>query len=180
MHNRIPRFYSAELDFKAIHHQLKHLNCPFCRTIGNLILHGFLYGYDKKRRGRRIFCSNRNKRRGCGRTCSLLIAGFLKYFRLKSSELWVFINGLLQGLSKQAAWMRTGLSIAESFLYGLSRRLKVNEPYIKTKLFSLNPLSIKNTFTKLQECFACSDPISAFQLYFQDDFLKTIAYSPAL
>jgi len=47
---------------------------------GTLIRHGFLCGFDesspqrKTVRARRIFCSNRNARRGCGRTFSVWIA----------------------------------------------------------------------------------------------------------
>jgi hypothetical protein len=176
---RIPRFYSSESDFKAIHHKLKQFNCPFCRTIGNLNLHGFIYGYDKKRRGRRIFCSNRNRRKGCGRTFSLLLAGFLRNFRLTAHELWTFISGLVQGLSKQAAWAQNGVSISESFLYDLSRRIEINKPYIKTRLFSLSA-ALNNTFIKLLDCFPATNPIAAFQQHFQDNILKVRVRSPVL
>jgi len=169
---KIPRFFSSESQFQALHHKLKLLNCPFCRVTGCLNLHGFLYSYDNKPRGRRIFCSNRNKRKGCGRSFSILLAWLLKNFRLTALDLWTFISGLINGLSKQASWIKTGLSISQSFLYCLSRRLKTNVPYIRTKLLGVAPSFLQETFILLKNSSLKNNPIWWFQEHFQDDFLK--------
>jgi hypothetical protein len=148
------------------------INCPFCSMIGCLNLHGFLYGYDDKQRGHRIFCSNRNRRKGCGRTFSILLAWFLKHFRLTACELWTFISGIIDGLAKLKAWSRTEHDTSQSFLYNISRRLKTNEPYIKTKLVSITTSFLQETFVLLKKCSTNVNPIQWFQEYFQDDFLK--------
>jgi hypothetical protein len=80
------RYYRTEEEFEGIRSRLKNNPCPHCRITGCLILHGYLYGYKedtsskKVKRGHRIFCNNRLNRKvkGCGRTFSILISGFIK------------------------------------------------------------------------------------------------------
>ena len=73
-------FSGDEEGFLAIYEKLKVTACPHCKATGLLVLHGFLRGYDesspreKTIRARRIFCSNRNNRQGCGRTFSVWLA----------------------------------------------------------------------------------------------------------
>src|SRR5207247_1421567 len=58
--------------------------CPHCKAVGTLIRHGYLRGFDegnsqrKTIRARRIFCSNRNARPGCGRTFSVWAAAKIR------------------------------------------------------------------------------------------------------
>lgn len=180
MAKEIPRFYNSIADFNVFYMRLKLVKCPFCRLVGCLILHGYLHGYDENKdseciRGRRIFCSNRNRRSGCGKTFSILKSLFLKFFRLQAVTLWTFIKGLLAGKTKKAAWQSTGIQISESFLYGVARRLTVNKSHIRTRLYTLeaHKASCQNSiFHQLKQLFNSGNPISAFQYYFQDDFLR--------
>ena len=70
-------FYRSDEEWHAVAERLKLTPCPHCKVVGTLIRHGFLYGFDdssprqKTVRARRIFCSNRNARPGCGRTFSV-------------------------------------------------------------------------------------------------------------
>jgi hypothetical protein len=63
-----------------------------------LIQHGFLYGFDdssprrKTVRARRVFCSNRHTRRGCGRTFSVWIADKIRRLSLTTGCLWRFLQ----------------------------------------------------------------------------------------
>ena len=72
--------------------RLKVTPCPHCRAIGALIRHGYLRGYDegnlrhKAVRARRIFCSNRGRRPGCGRTFSVWIATKVRRLGLTTGE----------------------------------------------------------------------------------------------
>src|SRR5476649_1963438 len=67
-------------EWSAIAERLKQTPCPHCKVVGALIRHGYLRGYDecnskqKTVRARRIFCSNRHARHGCGRTFSVWLA----------------------------------------------------------------------------------------------------------
>lgn len=92
------RFCSCEEDLKRFHFQLKQTLCPYCKSIGFLNLHGYLRGYDEHDcckmvvRGRRIFCNNRGRRTGCGRTFSILAAQIIKKFLTSAKSFWRFLK----------------------------------------------------------------------------------------
>ncbi len=91
-------FYRNAAEWLAIAERLKQTPCPHCKAVGALIRHGFLRGYDdsspqrKTLRARRIFCSNRNARRGCGRTFSVWIADKIRRLSLTTGGLWRFLQ----------------------------------------------------------------------------------------
>ena len=65
------RFAADEAELGALGLQLKQWRCPHCGREGALIGHGWLRGYAEHGgegviRGRRVFCSNRFRRGGCG------------------------------------------------------------------------------------------------------------------
>ena len=101
-------FYRDAEEWMAITHRLKLMPCPHCKAIGTLIRHGFLYGFDessprqKTLRARRIFCSNRHARPGCGRTFSVWIADKIRRLSLTAGALWRFLELAIAG-SIQAA-----------------------------------------------------------------------------
>jgi hypothetical protein len=84
-------FYRNAAEWLALADRLKLTPCPHCRVVGALNRHGFLYGFDdssprrKTVRARRIFCSNRCARRGCGRT-KRLHADDLRDFLLRQLD----------------------------------------------------------------------------------------------
>ena len=70
-------FFRDNDEWKAFAERLKLMPCPHCKCVGALIRHGCLGGLaDGKRtlRARRVFCSNRQARPGCGRTVSVWCA----------------------------------------------------------------------------------------------------------
>jgi hypothetical protein len=91
-------FYRSVEEWNAIAERLKQTPCPHCKIVGTLIRHGFLYGFDdsspqrRTLRARRIFCSNRQARRGCGRTFSIWIADKIRRLSLTTSGLWRFLQ----------------------------------------------------------------------------------------
>ncbi len=90
---RSPPQVACAAAMRRCRRESKLLACPHCRRIGWLIGHGFLRGYasngrDQRLRGRRFFCSNRNRRRGCGRTCSVLLSIFLFRRTVRALHLW--------------------------------------------------------------------------------------------
>src|SRR5271155_4021704 len=82
----------------AIAERLKQTRCPHCKVVGTLNRHGCLYGYDesspqrKTLRARRIFCSNRNARPGCGRTFSIWSADKIRRLSLSTHAVWQFLQ----------------------------------------------------------------------------------------
>ena len=84
-------FYRSDEEWIAIAERLKQTPCPHCKAVGTLIRHGFLRGFDdsnpqrKTVRARRIFCSNRHARRGCGRTFSVWLADKIRRLSLTTA-----------------------------------------------------------------------------------------------
>lgn len=91
-------FYRSEQEWISIAERLKQMPCPHCKTVGTLIRHGALYGFDdsnpqrKTLRARRVFCSNRYQRRGCGRTFSVWIVDKIRRLSLTTRTLWLFLQ----------------------------------------------------------------------------------------
>jgi hypothetical protein len=96
-------FYCNDEEWMAIAERLKQTPCPHCKVVGALIRHGCLYGFDesspqrKTRRARRIFCSNRNARPGCGRTFSVWLADKIRRLSLTTAALWLFLQYAVAG-----------------------------------------------------------------------------------
>lgn len=186
MRVKIKRFYRSEKDFRRFYFLLKQMPCPHCKEIGSLILHGYLYGYDEKVygkriiRGRRIFCSNRRRRKGCGRTFSLLKSNMLKGFNIGAESFWRFLRGIVKGRDKIQAFRHLRLSFSNTTVYRLWKRFSQCQSRIRTHLFTRHPppkllhvhspaiqtiLHLKSVF-KRGPC-----PICAFQECFQMAFL---------
>ena len=81
-------------EWTALAQRLKHTPCPHCQVVGTLNRHGCLYGFDdqnlkhKTLRARRVFCSNRQARPGCGRTFSVWCADKIRRLSLTTHCLW--------------------------------------------------------------------------------------------
>jgi len=96
-------FFRNPEEWVALAERLKQTPCPHCKVVGTLIRHGLLYGFDdsspqrKTVRARRIFCSNRNVRRGCGRTFSAWCADKIRRLSLTTDALWRFLQFAVVG-----------------------------------------------------------------------------------
>jgi hypothetical protein len=170
-------FYRDGEDWGPFAERLKQTPCPHCQVHGALIRHGVLRGFDESNpkqktiRARRIFCSNRNKRPGCGRTFSVWVADKIRRLGLTTGALWRFLQNAVAGnifaAGRTAACHlhdRTWLRIWKRFVHGQSK--------IRTALLgrcsppnlpdSLRPEA--HAFAHLRAAFpddAC--PIAAFQ-----------------
>jgi hypothetical protein len=97
--------------------QLKQTSCPHCKVVGALNRHGCLYGFDessprrKTLRARRIFCSNRQARPGCGRTFSVWLADKIRRLSLTTGALWRFLQcAVAHGILAASRTLDCGLS----------------------------------------------------------------------
>jgi hypothetical protein len=157
------------------------MQCPHCKLVGFIILHGYLYGFSEKefnkkiKRGRRFFCSNRNKRDGCGRTFSLLIANIIKGFVYTAETIWAFLNSIFNGINKSRAFNSLNVINSTATIYRIYNRFKLSQTHIRSLLsvISKPPDTTSNnpvfqTILHLKETFKDKDcPITAFQLNFQ-------------
>jgi hypothetical protein len=179
------RFYKTQAQLTDFCSKLKLTLCPHCNLSGSLILHGYLYGYSEHGhsqriiRGRRIFCSNRNNKCGCGRTFSILAAGFLPGFVIGAQSLWRFFDHIKNGAGRACAFRDAGLSMAQTSIYRLFKKLTLNQVRIRTFLARINapPQAphVQNpvilTILHLCRVFAgAACPIAEFQHHFQAPF----------
>lgn len=165
---------------------LKQSPCPHCGCCGSLNRHSRSVGNDPLRasgqsiRGQRVFCSNRGRRGGCGRTFSLVLADVLPRHTMTASLLWRWLVEVLAGLSFKAAAEKLRLPFALETVYRLRRGLRQGLASVRTRLCreqsppasgQTNPLL--QTVEHLRRVFSDSKcPPAAFQLHFQRPFLN--------
>jgi hypothetical protein len=99
--------------------------CPHCRRTGTLVGHGLLTGYaergsDREVRGRRLLCSARVRRKGCGRTLSVLLATVIAGFSARAPTLSGLLDAVVGGMNRKRAWQ--GLQEAAGGGRGFSLR----------------------------------------------------------
>jgi len=132
-------FYRDAEERTAIAERLKQTTCPHCKSAGTLIRHGFLYGFDessprqKTVRARRIFCSNRQARPGCGRTFSVWIADKIRRLSLTAGALWQFLQ-LAVAASILAASRAVDCRLSDRTWQRIWRRFNRAQSKIRTAL----------------------------------------------
>lgn len=165
--------------------QIKFVPCPHCGLTGYLIGHGFLRGYaetgqERVIRGRRFFCSNRYRRRGCGCTFSVLLARVMRRFTVRANTLWNLLQAVADGFNIKAGWQRaqTGYSVQSG--YRLLRRFERSQTHIRTLLCRIRPppdsdsqQPLTQLMQHLKVAFASdSCPLESYQSNFQQPFLQ--------
>ena len=137
-------FYRSAEEWTAIAERLKQTPCPHCKAVGALIRHGFLYGFDdsspqrKIVRARRIFCSNRQARPGCGRTFSVWAADTIRRLGLTTRGLWRFLQrAVADGL--RAAIRACPCHLSDRALQRIWKRCYLGQSKIRTALLGRCP-----------------------------------------
>lgn len=131
-------FYRSDAEWHAIAERLKLTPCPHCQVVGALNRHGALAGFDESNprptvRARRVFCSNRNARPGCGRTFSVWLADKIRRLNLTTAALGRFLQravtdgigaaiGAADGQRSERTWWRVW------------RRFRLGQSAIRTAL----------------------------------------------
>ena len=187
VHARICRSESERDEFLR---NLKIAPCPHCKMAGTLNRHGFVRGFqqgDVKNttiRARRVFCGNRNRAGGCGRTFSVWIADKVKRLYLRTDQLWRFLQGAVGTNNKLQAFRELDCHMGESAPYRIWRRFRKAQTAIRIALAAVcsspkstpqddspatNDQPAKATLDHLAEAFAGHDlnPVAAFQVTFQ-------------
>lgn len=139
------RFFN---DFEAIDaftlslefHQ-DRLECIHCLKHNQFVSHGIVYkqrsSTTREKVGKRIFCSNRYGRRGCGRTFQLYVSNETPTFRYNTAHLFVFIASLLAQCSvKKAYFVATGKNAfrhAWRWLNRLAKQVSTFRSFLKAR-----------------------------------------------
>jgi hypothetical protein len=169
-------FYRSDEEWNTMAERLKQTPCPHCKVVGMLIRHGSLRGFDDSSprrqtlRARRIFCSNRNARRGCGRTFSVWLADKIRRLGVTAGALWRFLQGAL-GKGIRAASHAAG-HLSDRTWQRIWRRFNLAQSKIRTALSGRCPppqlpaehRPAAHVLAHLQAAFPnVSCPVAAFQ-----------------
>lgn len=181
-------YVTSAAEFDKHKERLKLVPCPRCRAVGYLIRHGYLDGHgdqanDEVRRGWRVFCSDRNLRKGCGRTHSVLLAKFIFRHMVGASWLWQLLQHIRQGMSVKAGWEKIAAPFSLETAYRLRQAFARSQTYIRSMLLRAGAPPKLNVaepewqlIEHLQAVFAGSVcPVVDFQVRFQAAFFSARA-----
>jgi hypothetical protein len=122
---------------------LKLSPCPHCKNVGALNRHGFLKAFQdhdlsgKSIRAHRVFCSNRGRNQGCGRTFSVWLADKIKRLFLSATQLWHFLQNTAATGNKRKAFKSLGSDMSDSAPYRIWKRFHNAQAAIRTALFAI-------------------------------------------
>lgn len=161
-------------------------HCNHYSQKNQLVSHGFVYKKQTtseiKQVGKRLLCSNRYGKLGCGRTIRLYLSSEIPMLQYSSFNLCIFISSLISKLTIQKAyeiatgsedprnsyrWLRKLWNCLVEYRQLLrSRSLKSNpESHYRTSRFKNLLPSLESLFSKLGEI-----PCSQYQLDTQSKF----------
>jgi len=107
--------------------QLEHEHCAHCKQAHQLVCHGFVrrkrVGGEPEALGKRVFCSNRNNRMGCGRTMQLYLESTIRYLHHAGERVVTFVLSLLNGMSIQHAYRHATGTVTPRHVYRWLNRL---------------------------------------------------------
>jgi|SRR5580658_1967613 hypothetical protein len=178
-------FYRDEAEWIGIAEKLKLTACPHCKAVGNLIRHGALQGFDENGRivlrAHRVYCSRRNRRRGCGRTVSVWLADKIKRLKVTTRRLWNFLQMAVAG-AIESAIRALDSRLSDRTWQRIWARFKAAQSHLRTALAircalpehpaqpSRRPAAL--TLAHLQAAFPNVEcPIAAFHLTIKTFFL---------
>lgn len=180
------RYFADPHAYQSFVEQLPLKRCPHCATQGHLVRHGALKpgNHPQKpgefiRRGHRFLCTNRGRRRGCGRTFSVLDAHCFKTFSLTTQLWWRFLERLRVGRSSiKAAWEHATNLFSLTTAYRLWKRFNQSQWHLRAWLSTICPAPrcvdtrpALQLIEHLRGAFAGHpDPIAAFQGRCQCEF----------
>lgn len=106
--------------------QLDLAQCAHCQRSRQLVSHGFIrkkrVGAEPEAVGKRVFCSNRNQRTGCGRTMQLYLDATVRYLHHGSATVVALVLSLMAGMSIERAYTGiTGAGTARNAYRWLAR-----------------------------------------------------------
>ncbi|MDF0606909.1 hypothetical protein HZU77_014835 [Neisseriaceae bacterium TC5R-5] len=101
-------YYPSFLAIEQQTRQLDHAQCAHCQQTNQLISHGFIrkkrLSAEPQAVGKRVFCSNRNRRTGCGRTMQLYLDSTIRYLHHAGSRVAALVLSLIAGATIQQAY----------------------------------------------------------------------------
>ncbi|EKD26018.1 MAG: hypothetical protein ACD_79C01405G0010 [uncultured bacterium] len=178
-------YYSTTDELEKFYLKIKLIPCPFCHLIGTLIKHGSWKGFLGYVglfgiRGYRIFCNNRKRSKGCGKTFSLIPSSIIKGFAIPSSQLWIFLKQKHKSKNIIQAGHHLKNTFSISTIYRLWNLFSLAQSKIRNFIIKITSPPAMNfttdpalqTIAHLESAFNGSIcPVADFQCKFQVDFL---------
>jgi len=163
------------------------LECKKCSKNDQFVSHGYVYKKHVqggiRTVGKRIFCSDRYRRSGCGSTLRLYLAAELPALQYTTTELFIFLSSLIDNISIQKAyekatltenprnayrWLTKCLRKLSDYRCFLNKRTEAQRPLFKSKSKRRQLLlpTLQHLFVKTQH-----PPCAAYQMNRQACFL---------
>lgn len=156
-----PDFESINAFTLSLDYHRNELECVHCLKNDQFVSHGIVYKQRSidcaEKVGKRIFCSNRYGRDGCGRTFQLTIADEIPCFRYGASHLFIFITALIANLNiTEAYYKATGQLESRNAWRWLSRlmvKLSEYRSFLRVRQEN-NTNSFRSTSKYLKHCLS--------------------------
>lgn len=147
MQRFFPDFESIERFTLSLGCFAEKLQCPHCAKNDQLVSHGVIYRQrsmmERAPVGKRVFCSNRYQRTGCGRTTQLYVATVIPAMQYAAAQVFVFLSALLMHASVDSAYQAaTGRSDARQgwrWLNKLNAQLTAFRSFLHARLAPPTP-----------------------------------------
>lgn len=102
-------YFSSLEDITQQTMQLQNVQCSHCGQVAQFVSHGFIYKKQPCRTapapvGKRVFCSNRYGRTGCGKTVRLYLDAIIRYLHFAGGFVVDFVLALMQGATIAKAY----------------------------------------------------------------------------
>jgi hypothetical protein len=181
----MPTYYFSLSRIEQETRQLDQRVCRHCKQSHQLLSHGFIRKktFPSEPVGKRVFCSNRNKRTGCGRTMAWYLASVVRTKHYSGSIIIAFILAFIRGATIQEAYLNATRAASPRHAYRWLHQLEselstyrslFHQPLIDSSLptdtpqFSRRSL-LSTTFEALLDRFA--QPLcETYQLQLQRSF----------
>lgn len=183
------KFFDNIASINAFTHSLDYrqdvLECEHCLKSDQFVSHGFIYkqrsSLIREPVGKRLLCSNRYGRSGCGRTFQLYIASEFPSLQYGAAVIFVFITALLSQPTIHEAYLKaTGQLDARHawrWMNKLMQRLGEYRCFLKTpaqsliKRFTSQVRRVQILLPTLAQLIACTGHCSQYQLINQKPFI---------
>lgn len=102
------RFFSSLAVIERVIQSLNMIGavftCPHCHQCGQWISHGFILKQNGDIAGKRVICSHRYGKSGCGRTQPMYLDDVVPQRRYRLSVLLAFVLALIKGATVEQAY----------------------------------------------------------------------------
>ena len=131
----------------------KH-SCPHCEATDTLCSHGFIHKLgqfsSKHLIGKRVYCSNRHQKNGCGRTFQLYLADFIPNLHFSIVDFESEIRRCMQILIPIYPGCFSHRRCHSRTRFRWLRKLKNKIPFIREHLIKSDPLALDRPHNESQ------------------------------